>query len=172
MHAERPIYWRWFPVEGKVQRIKADMPRRMVSCLKPQASPKGFIKAVLKDRWGRGWSQGMWSACSQFWLADGEVTGLLTLSIFRCQWVWDSQQGVNFFHLVTAFSICKTTWGCASDCAIWLFQKWAIAEDKGKGSVLGKVHRVLLSYKVNASFLPLRWIGFNHLCSSCYSAQY
>ena len=109
------------------------------SCSKTPSSPKGFIKAVLKDRWGRGVVTGyVISLFTILWLVDGEVTGLLTLSIFRCQWVWDSQQGVNFFHLVIVWASVKQLRGCASESAIWLLQKRATAEDMGKGVCPGK----------------------------------
>ena len=79
--------------------------------------------------------------CDQFVhnsLVDGEVRGLLTLSVFRCQWVWDDHQVVNFFHLVMVLASVKQLRGCASDSAIWVLQKGTIAKDMGKEVCPGK----------------------------------
>ena len=74
------------------------------------------------------------SSFTVLWLVDGEVTGLLTLPIFRCQWVWDDHQVIHFFHLVIVLASVKQLRGCASDSAIWVLQTGAIAEDTGKGA--------------------------------------
>ena len=71
-------------------------------------------------------------------MVDGEVRGLLTLSVFTCQWVWDDHQVVNFFRLVMVLASVKQLRGCASDSAIWVLQKGAIAEDMGKEVCPGK----------------------------------
>ena len=114
--------------------------------------PKGVSKAFLKARWGRGTPGYVISSCTILWLVDVEVTGRLTSSVLRCQYVgglWaHDHQVVNFFYLMVVFSIWKTQEICMRY-YLWVLQRGTTAKDMGEESVPGRPPRVLLRYHNN-----------------------
>ena len=84
-------------------------------------------------------------------MLDGEVSQRLTSSVLRSQQVWElhahDHQVVTFFPLVGVLVSVKQLRKCTSDIVISVLQRGAKAEDMQEGSVPGRPHRVLFSYK-------------------------